>query len=120
MFPTQANTVKAIEQIRDFFVSQIKVLRSPNNNAQNIQQRAFLAYKNLFVFISKYHPQLGEEIIQAYSNTMRWYYLSNFTRYMQTLGKVPLYVVEKSDALGNDQLSQKGKMRGKNQEDLAS
>ena len=101
--------IKALERIRDFFVSQIKALRSPNINAQNIQQRAFLAYKDLFVFMSKHHHKLAEEIIQAYSNTMRWYYLNKFTRYMQILGRFSSYTVEKTDALGNEYLNQKGK-----------
>ena len=38
---------------------------------------------------------------------MRWYYLSNFTRYRLALEKIPLYVVDKHDALG-DQATQRG------------
>ena len=93
---------QAIERIRDYLVSQIKSLRSPNINAQIIQQRAFLAYKDLYAFLTKHHPQLAEEIGQAYSNTMRWYYLSHFTRYKQALEKMPLYTVDMTDALGAD------------------
>lgn len=99
--------LKAIERIRDFFVSQIKGLRSPNINAQIIQQRAFLNYKDLFTFLDKHHSRLAEEIAQAYINTMRWYYLNNFTRYRQALEKISLYTVDKQDALGADQTSQK-------------
>lgn len=33
---------------------------------------------------------------------MRWYYLSHFTRYRDTLSKLPLFNVEKSEALGTD------------------
>ena len=91
---------KAIERIRDFLVSQVKSLRSPNINAQIIQQRGFLAYKDLYGFLAAHHPQLAEEIGQAYVNTMRWYYLSHFTRYKLALEKMPLYTVDKSDALG--------------------
>ena len=63
--------------------------------------------------MSKNQPQLAEEIIQAYSNTMRWYYHSNFTRYIQALEKVPLYIVEKQDALGYEHVNQKGIMAKK-------
>ncbi|KAL8690379.1 MAG: hypothetical protein Q9218_004158 [Villophora microphyllina] len=95
-------TNKAIERIRDFLVSQIKALRSPNINAQIIQQQAFIRYKSLYTFLARHHPVLGEEIGQAYINTMRWYYLSNFTRYKQALEKIPLFVVDKNDAIGTD------------------
>ncbi|KAL8728807.1 MAG: hypothetical protein Q9166_005185 [cf. Caloplaca sp. 2 TL-2023] len=94
---------KALERIRDFFVSQIKALRSPNINAQIIQQQAFVRYKELYGFLARHHPVLGEEIGQAYINTMRWYYLSNFTRYKQVLERVSLFVVDKTDAIGADQ-----------------
>lgn len=97
----------AIERIRDFLVSQIKALRSPNINAQIIQQRAFVAYKDLYIFLAKHHAQLADEIAQAYINTMRWYYLSHFTRYRLALEKIPLYIVDKHDALG-DQTNQRG------------
>ncbi|KAI4110033.1 MAG: hypothetical protein L6R37_000166 [Teloschistes peruensis] len=96
-------TNKAVERIRDFLVSQIKALRSPNINAQIIQQQAFIRYKSLYTFLARHHPVLGEEIGQAYINTMRWYYLSNFTRYRQALEKIPIFVVDKNDAIGADQ-----------------
>ncbi|KAL9104000.1 MAG: hypothetical protein Q9163_001020 [Psora crenata] len=97
-----------IARIRDYFVTQIKALRSPNINAQVIQQRAFVAYKDLYKFLSEHHPKLAEEIGQAYSNTMRWYYLSNFSRYKQALERIALYTVDKVDALGSEQTSQRG------------
>ena len=71
-------------------------------NAQIIQQQSFLKYKELYAFLARHHTQLAEEIGQAYINTMRWYYLSNFTRYRQALEKLPLFTVDKQDALGND------------------
>ncbi|KAK4694546.1 vacuolar protein sorting-associated protein 52, partial [Lecanoromycetidae sp. Uapishka_2] len=85
----------------------IKSLRSPSINAQIIQQKAFLAYKDLYAFLARHHAQLAEEIGQAYINTMRWYYLSHFTRYRMALDKIPLYTVDKHDALGVDHASQK-------------
>ncbi|KAL8712042.1 MAG: hypothetical protein Q9220_003738 [cf. Caloplaca sp. 1 TL-2023] len=93
-------TNKAIERIRDFFVSQIKALRSPNINAQIIQRQSFLAYKDLYGFLARHNAVLAEDIGQAYINTMRWYYLSNFSRYKQSLERVPVFTVDKSDAIG--------------------
>ena len=102
---------QAIERIRDFLVSQIKALRSPNINAQIIQQRAFIAYKDLYFFLAKHHAQLADEIAQAYINTMRWYYLSHFTRYRLALEKIPLYTIDRHDALA-DQTNQRGVFYG--------
>jgi len=101
-------TALAIERVRDFFVSQIRALRSPNINAQIIQQRAFLEYRELYAFLAKHHPQLADEVAQAYCNTMRWYYLSYFTRYKQALEKIPLYAVDQESALGLEQYAHKG------------
>lgn len=98
---------KAVERIRDYLVSQVKSLRSPNINAQVIQQNGLDRFKDLFVFLAKHHRQLAEEIAQAYINTMRWYYISHFTRYQEALAKVPRMVVDKADALGAEP-SQRG------------
>jgi hypothetical protein len=83
-------------------VTQIKALRSPNINAQIIQQQHFLRYKDLFAFLWRHHSQLAEEISRAYMNTMRWYYLNQFTRYQKALEKLKLHVMDKSDLLGQD------------------
>ncbi|SLM34860.1 Vps52/Sac2 [Lasallia pustulata] len=100
-------TSKALERIRDFFVAQVKALRSPSINAQIIQHQGFLQYKDLYVFLNKHHPQLAGEMSQAYINTMRWYYLDHFTRYRAALQKLSLYNVDKHDILGADPPSQR-------------
>ncbi|KAJ5367646.1 hypothetical protein N7541_001587 [Penicillium brevicompactum] len=79
---------KAIERIRDYLVSQIRAMRSPNINSQIIQQQRLVKFKDLYSYLSKAHPKLAGEISQAYINTMRWYYTSHFTRYLQALDKV--------------------------------
>ena len=91
---------RAVERIRDFIVAQIKALRSPNINAQLIQQQTFIKYKDLYAFLARNHPVLSEEIGQAYINTMRWYYQSNFSRYRQALDKIPLHAIDQNDAIG--------------------
>lgn len=93
---------KALERIRDFLVAQIKALRSPNINAQIIQQQHFVRYKDLYAFLHKHHPKLAEEIGQAYMNTMRWYFLNQFTRYKSALEKVKIHLIDKHDVLGAD------------------
>ncbi|KAK4632039.1 Vacuolar protein sorting-associated protein 52 B [Fulvia fulva] len=90
---------KAVERIRDYVVAQIKALRSPSINAQVIQQNSFLRYKDVFSFLVKHQPGLAEEISQAYSNTMRWYYLHNFTRYKAAVEKLNVHVIDQTDVL---------------------
>ena len=99
-----------MERIRDYLVSQIKAMRSPNINAQIIQQQGLVKYKDLYTFLSRYHPVLSDEISQAYINTMRWYYLASFTRYNQALEKLKLHSIDRNDVLGGDPTLQRSCM----------
>lgn len=103
---------RAVERIRDYLVAQIKSLRSPNINAQVIQQQSFLKHKELYPFLSRNNPQLAEEIGKAYANTMRWYYSSSFTRYNTALGKLQLHTIELNDLLGSDPAARKQTVLG--------
>ncbi|KAK4166007.1 Sac2 family-domain-containing protein [Cladorrhinum sp. PSN259] len=98
---------KAVERIRDFLVAQIKALRSPNINAQIIQQQNFLKFKDLFSFLNRHQPVLAGEICQAYLNTMRWYYLNQFSRYEKSLEKLKLHILDKNDVLGHEDTSRR-------------
>ncbi|KAF2101871.1 Sac2 family protein [Rhizodiscina lignyota] len=104
---------RAVERIRDYIVAQIKAIRSPSINAQIIQQQNLLRYKDLYAFMARHQPQLAEQIVQAYVNTMRWYYLSNFTRYHQALEKLKIHIIEKTEVLGSveDASSSRGPLR---------
>jgi vacuolar protein sorting-associated protein 52 len=86
-------------------VERIKALRMPNGNVQVIQQTTMLRYRALFHFMLEHHPQLANEIRQAYMNTMRWYYSYHFDRFKRTLEKVQ--IENRVDMLGNDD-SRKG------------
>ena len=103
-----SNLKKAIERIRNYLVTQIKAVRSPSINVQIIQQQNLVKYKDLFTFLAKNHPQLAEEIGQAYINTIRWYYLNHFTRYEEALRKLSLIRMDKTDTLGSDPSVPKG------------
>ncbi|TKA45936.1 hypothetical protein B0A54_03621 [Friedmanniomyces endolithicus] len=105
-------STKAVERIRDHVVAQIKALRSPNTNAQVIQQNALLRYRNVFGFLSSRQPQLAEEISQAYINTMRWYYSSHFVRYKMALDKLSLYTIDQTDAIALDPASKRSAKSG--------
>jgi hypothetical protein len=96
-----------LERIRDFLATQIKALRSPNINAQIIQQQNFIRYKDLYAFLCRHHDKLAEEICQAYLNTMRWYFLNQFVRYEKALEKLRLHILDRNDTLGQDDGSRK-------------
>ncbi|RKL21808.1 hypothetical protein BFJ68_g2120 [Fusarium oxysporum] len=102
------------KRIRDFIVAQIKALRSPHINAQIIQQQSFLRYKDLYTFLHKHHPTLANEIALAYMNTMRWYYLNQFSRYEKALGKIRLHILDKNDALGHEDATRKATVLSSN------
>ena len=95
-------STKAVERIRDYVVAQIKALRSPNVNAQVVQQNSFLRYRGVFAFLATREPQLAEDMSKAYTNTMRWYYASHFTRYRAALEKMSIYSVDQTDTIGTD------------------
>lgn len=77
-------------------------MRSPNINAQIIQQQRLVKFKDLFSYLSRAHPTLAGQISQAYINTMRWYYTSNFTRYLQALDKIKVYPSDRNEVLGGE------------------
>ncbi|KPI43750.1 Vacuolar protein sorting-associated protein 52 B [Cyphellophora attinorum] len=103
---------KAVERIRDYVVAQIKAIRAPGVNAQVIQMRSFTRHRDMFTFLAHNHPILSEEIAQAYINTMKWYYVSNFTRYQQALQKLPLHLVDQTELMGSDPAAAKRSMLG--------
>nr|POE61040.1 vacuolar protein sorting-associated protein 52 [Quercus suber] len=105
-------STKAVERIRDYVVAQIKALRSPNINAQVIQQNRFRRYRDVFAFLARRQPQLAGEISQAYINTMRWYYSSHFARYKLAIEKLDLYVIDHSDAIGAEPAAKRGSRSG--------
>lgn len=95
-------STKAVERIRDYVVAQIKALRSPSINAQVIQQNSFLRYKDVFAFLVKRQHALAEEISQAYINTMRWYYLHNFTRYKTAVEKLNVHLIDQTEVIAGE------------------
>jgi hypothetical protein len=105
-------TNKAVERIRDYFVAQIRALRSPSINAQILQQQNFLKYKDLYTFLANNQPELASGICEAYVNTMRWYYLSQFSRYEAALKQVKLHTTDKNGLLGADDSAARRSGRG--------
>jgi len=59
-----------------------------------------LRYRALFHFMLEHHPQLANEIKQAYMNTMKWYYSHHFDRFKRAVEKVK--VESKAETLGDE------------------
>ena len=83
-------------------------MRAPGVNAQILQQNALARYRDAYAFLAKHRPQLEQEISQAYTNTMRWYYLSNFSRYKASLDKINIHFIDKNDSIGQEDPSRRG------------
>ncbi|CAN6666573.1 vacuolar protein sorting-associated protein 52 [Trichomonascus vanleenenianus] len=98
---------KAVERIRDFVVTRIKMFRKPGASGQAIQ-RNLLEYKELFAFLAGENSQLADDLRMAYRNTMRWYYSSYFDRYIKSLAKLPINQVQRTALLGDDSGIKKG------------
>ncbi|KAK9362077.1 Sac2 family-domain-containing protein [Lipomyces starkeyi] len=92
---------KAVERIRDFFVEKIKSLRAANVNAQVILYSVFLKFRQLYAFLAYVNRQLADDIAHGYANTMRWYYHSNFSRYLKALEKLKIQSLDRSVLLGS-------------------
>lgn len=90
-------------------MAQVRAMRSPHINAQIIQQKRLIKFKDLHSYLSRAHPTLASEITQAYINTMRWYYASNFTRYLQALEKIKIHPSDRNEVLGGDPSAQRGR-----------
>lgn len=94
----------AISRIRDYLVTKIKSLRLPKSNVQVIQQSSLLRLRKLYSFLYKYHEVLGEEIMQAYCLTMRWYYQFSFDAYRKSLSKIQIRNISKQELLGSEDI----------------
>lgn len=84
--------IKAVERCREYFISRIKMLRTPGINAQAVQVE-LLANQPLYAFLFTQHKQLALELRQAYLFTMRWYYHTYFSRYIKSLEKYNIHRV---------------------------
>lgn len=92
---------KIIERSRDYFVLKIKQIRLPGTSVQQVQ-REMKQNKDMYIYLERHYPELAVGLKKAYVNTIKWYYLSNFTRYIACLDKLNIKTVDKSILLGTD------------------
>lgn len=94
-------TAKALERIRDFIISQIKLLRSSTAKSSQTIQQDLLKVKDIFKFLKSHQPKLANQLHLAYLYTMKWYYQSRFAKYLYALEKLTLRHVDHTMVLGN-------------------
>lgn len=95
---------RAVERVREFVVAQIKALRTSVKNAQPIQRQRLLKQQAAFAYLSRQQPQLQLDIAQAYANTMKWYYRTNFMAYKQALDKVKTVPSDKASTFASEDM----------------
>lgn len=94
-------TGKALERVRDFVISQIKLLRSSTTKSSQVIQQDLLRVKEGFKFLKLHQPKLANQLQVAYLYTMKWYYQSRFAKYLYALEKLSLRHVDNTMVLGN-------------------
>lgn len=94
--------LKSIERIRDFLITQIKLLRSNSKvSSQTVQQRLLLV-KDAYVFLKTNHKDLANQLQLAYIYTMRWYYHTKFAKYLYSLQSLNVRHVDSTVVLGQN------------------
>jgi hypothetical protein len=91
--------IKAISKIKDYFTTQIALIRKPKTNIQMLQQNALLKYAPLFHFILRETPQIADEIRLIYVESMSKTLLNVFKSYFTQLLKFELVVATKNDLI---------------------
>lgn len=94
--------IKAIERIKNFMVAKVKALRTIGTPSQVIQNQ-LIQCREIYPFLKARAPSLALEIRQAYVYTMKWYYHAHFQRYLQSLSKLTLHVIDKESLIGGTQ-----------------
>lgn len=105
---------KAVERIRDFMISQIRLLRrSLKTSSQSVQEK-LLQVKEVFAFLKERHLDLANQLQLAYIYTMKWYYTTRFAKYLYALQKLRLKHVDLLYVLGgsNEHEDKLGLFRG--------
>ncbi|RLV89625.1 Vacuolar protein sorting-associated protein 52 [Spathaspora sp. JA1] len=91
---------KAVERIRDFIITQIRMLRLSSKSSSQLIQQRLLDVKEAFAFLTSQHKQLAQQLRLAYVYTMKWYYQSKFAKYLYSLQKSRLRLIDISIVLG--------------------
>lgn len=91
---------KAAERIRDHVIAQIRLLRLSFKTASQVVQERLIRVKEVFVFLKLRQPQLAAQLQLAYIYTMKWYYTTRFAKYLYSLQKLKLKIIDLLFVLG--------------------
>lgn len=86
--------VRAVAKSKEYFVSQIALLRKPKTNVQMLQQLSLVRYAPLLHFLQEEVPFAAEDIRSLYVDTMGKTVLNLFKNYQAQLTRL-------ADAVGN-------------------
>ncbi|EEQ39335.1 hypothetical protein CLUG_03463 [Clavispora lusitaniae ATCC 42720] len=105
---------KAIERIRDHLIHEIRLMRGSIKTSSQVVQEKLLQVKEIYSFLEDRHPQLAKQLQLAYIYTMKWYYTTRFAKYLHSLQKLRLKVIDSSFVLGasNDHTEAKSGLFG--------
>lgn len=93
---------KAVERIRDFIITQIKLLRSSSTISSQKIQKKLLDVKEAYLFLKTHQSELASQLQLAYIYTMRWYYHVRFAKYLYALEKLHVRNIDGSYVIGHD------------------
>ncbi|ODV79539.1 Vps52/Sac2 [Suhomyces tanzawaensis NRRL Y-17324] len=99
---------KAIERIRDYIISQIKLLRSSTKVSSQTIQQNLLQIRDAYIFLQTHHAELASQLKQAYIYTMRWYYQTRFAKYIYALENLNVRHIDQNLVLGGAGNEDKG------------
>ena len=91
---------KAVERIRDHVIAQIRLLRLSSMTASQVVQERLIRVKEVFVFLKLRQPRLAAQLQLAYIYTMKWYYTTRFAKYLYSLQKLKLKIIDLLFVLG--------------------
>lgn len=95
---------QAIEKIRGYLNAQLRALKSPASDITG-QQKDLLRSRPLYDFLRKHRLQLADSFCQAYVNNVKSHFFSRFNDYGQSMEKIKLWTMDKSELLGNESSS---------------
>eukprot|EP01012_Entosiphon_sulcatum_P066741 TRINITY_DN9610_c0_g1_i1.p1 TRINITY_DN9610_c0_g1~~TRINITY_DN9610_c0_g1_i1.p1 ORF type:complete len:814 (-),score=178.36 TRINITY_DN9610_c0_g1_i1:92-2509(-) len=91
-------TTKAIDQVRQFLLQKIAMLKKPKTNISILQQ-SMLKFKKFFHFLLRHHPVAAQEVKHHYVHTLSHIYQSKTGHYIASLRKLEMGGVTRPNVL---------------------
>ena len=96
---------KSIYKIKDYFTSQINMIKKPKTNIQMVQQNALVRYAPLYAVLKEESLSSANELKTLYIDTMNRTLVGLFKNYYSQLIKLDAKLVSKNDLLGSPEMT---------------